>query len=84
MPDRTHVETSLPCPNIGCHGFLRCHGGSLLIPFDRQIARKRVRVCEMCGCTIESTEFRTRIIKRGNPLNRVEDVLRKDCQRTMF
>lgn len=84
MPDRTHVETSLPCDNHGCRGFLKCHGGSKLIAFDHRIARKRVRVCEMCGCTIETIEFRTRLIKRGNPLNSGTEVLREECGGRLF
>lgn len=84
MADRSHVSTSLPCPNYGCDGYLKCHGGSKLIPFDGGYARKRLRICERCYCKIETTEFQSRVINRGTPVVIDVKVLSETKQRSLF
>jgi len=65
MADRSHVKESVPCETPGCDGFLKCHGGSKLRPFDGRKARVRHRRCEKCGCLVESVEFISRVINTG-------------------
>ena len=65
MADRSHVKQSLPCESPNCRGFLKCDGGSKLVPFEGGIARRRYRECELCGRTIVTLEYRQRTLKAG-------------------